>query len=122
MAGFSITTGLVVLISSVLISKFQRIQESVLLRTLGATRKQILVITGLEYFFLGALAAATGIILAMGASLALAKLSLETEFRPHLAPILGIFASIVALTIVIGLINVRSVINKPPLEILRREG
>jgi len=39
MAGFSITTGLVVLISSVLISKFQRIQESVLLRTLGATRK-----------------------------------------------------------------------------------
>ena len=35
MAGFSIVTGIVVLISSVLISKYQRLQESVLLRTLG---------------------------------------------------------------------------------------
>ena len=60
MAGFSIFTGLIVLIASVLISKYQRIQESVLLRTLGASRKQIFYITALEYFFLGALAAATG--------------------------------------------------------------
>ncbi len=35
MAGFSIITGIVVLIASVLISKYQRLQESVLLRTLG---------------------------------------------------------------------------------------
>lgn len=122
MAGFSITTGLVVLISSVLISKFQRIQESVLLRTLGAVRKQILFITGLEYFFLGALAAITGILLALGASLALAKFSIDTSFHPHWQPMVLIFLSIVTLTILIGLINIRSVINKPPLEILRREG
>ena len=57
MAGFSILTGVVVLIASVLISKFQRIRESVLLRTLGATRRQVRVIQLLEYFFLGALAA-----------------------------------------------------------------
>ncbi|RZK46476.1 MAG: FtsX-like permease family protein, partial [Pedobacter sp.] len=49
MAAFSIITGIVVLIASVLISKYQRIQESVLLRTLGASRRQILIITGLEY-------------------------------------------------------------------------
>jgi putative ABC transport system permease protein len=82
------------------------------LRTLGATRKQILVITGLE-FFPWALAAATGIILAMGASLALAKLSLDRVSTPPGADT-GILASIVTLTIVIGLINIRSVINKPP--------
>src|SRR4030095_3607971 len=73
MAGFSIFTGLIVLIASVLISKYQRIQESVLLRTLGASRKQIFYITALEYFFLGALAAATGIVLSLGVSWMLAK-------------------------------------------------
>src|SRR5690606_29811788 len=55
MAGLSIVTGIIVLIASVLISKFQRIQESVLLRTLGASRRQIIAITALEYLFLGLL-------------------------------------------------------------------
>ena len=41
MAFFSIITGLIVLIGSVVISKYQRIQESVLLRTIGASRQQI---------------------------------------------------------------------------------
>jgi putative ABC transport system permease protein len=80
MAGFSIFTGLIVLIASVLISKYQRIQESVLLRTLGASRKQIFYITALEYFFLGALAAATGIMLSLVGSWMLAKFIFETEF------------------------------------------
>ncbi len=52
MAMFSIITGVVVLIASVRISKYQRIQESVLLRTMGASMKQILAITAIEYFFL----------------------------------------------------------------------
>jgi putative ABC transport system permease protein len=63
MAGFCIITGLIVLIASVLISKYQRIQESVLLRTLGANRKQIYVINAIEYFLIGAMAATTGILL-----------------------------------------------------------
>jgi putative ABC transport system permease protein len=121
MAGFSIITGLVVLIASVLISKYQRMQESVLLRTLGASRKQIFSITALEYFFLGALAAATGIVLALAGSWALAKYTFETSFTPDALPILIVFISICLLTVFIGLINSRAVLNKPPLEVLRRE-
>ena len=121
MAAFSIITGLVVLIASVLISKYQRIQESVLLRTLGANRKQIFSITALEYFFLGALAAATGIVLALMGSWALAKYTFETSFTPDWMPILIVFVSICLLTVIIGLINSRAVLNKPPLEILRKE-
>lgn len=121
MALFSIITGLVVLIASVLISKFQRIQESVLLRTLGASRKQIFTITALEYFFLGALASITGILLSLAGSWALAKYTFETSFTPELLPVLIVFASICLLTVFIGLINSRSVLTKPPLEILRQE-
>lgn len=121
MAGFSIITGLIVLIASVLISKFQRIQESILLRTLGASRKQILFITALEYFFLGALAAATGILLSVAASWALAKYSFKAPFTPQALPIFVLFAAIALLTVIIGLLNSRSILNKPPLEVLRKE-
>ncbi len=121
MAAFSIVTGLIVLIASVLISKYQRIRESVLLRTLGASRKQILVITALEYFFLGALAAGAGIVLSLLASWGLAKFSFETSFTPEMLPVLLLFVLISSLTVLIGLFNSRGVLNKPPLEVLRSE-
>lgn len=121
MAGFSIFTGLIVLIASVLISKYQRIQESVLLRTLGASRKQIFYITALEYFFIGALAAATGIVLSLGVSWMLAKFVFETEFTLQWLPLLIVFVSVCLLTVFIGLINSRAVVRRPPLEILREE-
>lgn len=121
MAAFSMLTGLVVLIASVLISKYQRIREVVLLRTLGASRRQIFVITALEYFFLGALAAATGILLSLAGSLALAKYSFESQFTPHWGLIALLFAGVCGLTVLIGVYNSRSVLNKPPLEILRGE-
>jgi putative ABC transport system permease protein len=121
MAAFSIFTGLIVLIASVLISKYQRIQESVLLRTLGASRKQIFYITALEYFFLGALAAATGMFMSLGISFLVAKFMFETEFVLKWLPLLIVFASVCFLTVFIGLINSRAVVTRPPLEILREE-
>jgi putative ABC transport system permease protein len=121
MAAFCIFTGLIVLIASVVISKYQRIQESVLLRTLGASRKQIFYITALEYFFLGALAAATGMFLSLGVSWLVAKFIFETEFILKWVPLLLVFVSVCLLTVFIGLINSRAVVTRPPLEILREE-
>ena len=119
MSAFSIITGIVVLIASVRISKYQRIQESVLLRTLGASRKQIFVITALEYLFLGALSALTGIVIALSGSWLLAKYSFEIPFVINLWPALALFFIISFLTVIIGLLNSRGVLNKPPLEVLR---
>jgi putative ABC transport system permease protein len=121
MAGFSIVTGLVVLIASVLISKYQRIQESVLLRTLGASRRQIFYITALEYFFLGALASFTGILLSLVGSWLLATYTFETAFTPQWGALLLVAAAICGLTVLIGLANSRAVVTRPPLEILREE-
>ena len=121
MAGFSIITGIVVLIASVLISKYQRLQESVLLRTLGASRKQIFTITTLEYFFLGALAALTGILLALAAGWGLAHYTFETSFNPRLTPVLILFFFVCILTVLIGLANSRGIVSRSPLEVLRQE-
>jgi putative ABC transport system permease protein len=121
MAFFSIITGLLVLTGSVIISKFQRVQESVLLRTLGASRSMILKINTLEYFLLGSLAALTGILIALLAGSALAYFSFNTVLAPDLVVLLSAYVVITLLTVVIGLSNSRDVVRKSPLEVLRRE-
>lgn len=122
MAGFSMATGWIVLLSSVLTSKNQRIKESILLRTLGASRKQILAINAIEYFFLGVFAAGAGLILAVGASWLLAKFSFEAAFVPPLLPILALFGIVVGLVVITGVWSTRGILNQPPLKILRNEG
>jgi len=121
MGSFSILTGFVVLVSSVMISKYQRIRESVLLRTLGASRKHILAITALEYMFLGAIAAFTGVILALGSSWALAVFSFEVPFVPDMVLMLILILGVTALTVLIGLANSRGITRRPPLEVLRKD-
>ncbi len=119
MAGFSILIGLIVLISSLFLSKFQRIRESVLLRTLGAVEKKIYKINAVEYAALGSLSALTGIVLAVAGSYLLAKFVFELDFNLSWWPILGIFIFIIALTVLIGLWNSREVVKRSPLEVLR---
>ena len=55
LALFSILTGFIVLIGAVRTSKFQRLKENAMLRTIGATSKQIFKMTAVEYIILGIL-------------------------------------------------------------------
>lgn len=122
MAFFSILTGIIVLISSVRTSKYQRIRESVLLRTLGAKNKQILKITALEYVFLGVLGSLVGILLALVSSLSLAVFVFEEPFVPSYIPFVVFLPGLTLLVLLIGLSNIQSVLRSSPLEVLRREG
>ncbi|WP_461149224.1 ABC transporter permease [Spirosoma pulveris] len=122
MALFSILTGLLVLASSVVISKYQRLRESVLLRTLGASRGQILRITALEYGLLGLLAALSGILLSLVSTWSLARFVFEVPYQPSALPLLVVTLTVTLLTVVIGVFNSREVLVRPPLDVLRAEG
>lgn len=121
MALFSILTGLLVLFSSIYQSKFARVRESVLLRTLGASRRQILGINALEYFLLGALSCLAGVGLSVAGAWALAHFAFQIPFEIEWWPLLLTFGIISSLTVIIGLLNSREVVQKPPLEVLRQE-
>ncbi len=121
MAFFSILTGVIVLIGSVRTSKYQRIRESVLLRTLGAKSAQILKITALEYFYLGFLGSGIGVLLSLISSQLLAVFVFKSSFIPSLIPFMIILPGITLLVMLIGLFNSRNVLNSPPLEVLRKE-
>ena len=121
MALFTVLTGLLVLAGAILTGRFQRMQESVLLRTLGASRRQIQQILFAEYLALGGLAALTGIGLSVGATWALAKFIFKTDFNPEPLTLIGAFAIVCLLTTITGMLASRGVGNHPPLEVLRRE-
>jgi putative ABC transport system permease protein len=116
---FSIITGLIVLAGSAATSRYQRIKEAVLLRTLGAKQKQVIKIQVIEYVFLGIMAALTGLTLSVGASALLGYFYFDIDFIPNFV-ILGIETLIlIGLVLIIGLLNTRGIHTRPPLEILR---
>ncbi|PIB26998.1 ABC transporter permease [Maribacter sp. 4G9] len=121
MAFFSILTGIIVLIGSVRNSKYQRIRESVLLRTIGAKSNQILKITALEYLYLGILGSGIGVLLSLIGSQFLAYFIFETPFVPSWIPFLVVLPGITLLVLMIGLSNNISVLKSPPLQVLRKE-
>lgn len=122
MALFSVLTGLVVLAGAVLVSRYERIEESVLLKTLGASRSQVFKIMLIEYLFLGVFATLTGLLLSVVGSWALMRFVFEATFE--LAPVMMLLSILIvtALTMGIGLFNSRGVYNRPPLEVLRAAG
>jgi putative ABC transport system permease protein len=121
LALFSIVTGSVVLAGAVINSKFARIKENVLLRTIGARTGQITKITLIEYAYLGLFSAATGMALSLGGGWLLTKFFFEITFSFDWLEMIIIAGGVVALTVLIGWWNSRSVINTPPLQVLRKE-
>jgi putative ABC transport system permease protein len=121
MAFFTLATGAIVLVGALATSRFQRIREGALLRTLGATRGQLFRIVLAEYFALGLMAATVAAGLAGVAAWALARWVFEGRFALPALPLAGLTLGVVAVTVVVGLLNSREVIRRTPLEVLRAE-
>ena len=123
MALFSIIAGLTVLVGVVGNSRYQRLRESALLRILGASRRQVFLILGVEYFCLASVAALGGVLLAWLGSWALARLVFQSPFVPAVLPSLEGVASgmlVTAITVLVGVLASRGTFAKlPPLEALR---
>jgi len=121
MALFSVLTGLIVLAGAVLISRFQRIEESVLLKTLGASRRTVLRIMSVEYFVLGVVASLTGILLSLAAGWSISRFVFEADLAVPVGPVLLIMGTVVVLTLIIGHLNSRGVYERSALDVLRSE-
>ncbi|ACY47443.1 ABC transporter permease [Rhodothermus marinus] len=122
MALFSVLTGVIVLLGAIAVTRVAREEETVLLKTLGASRRQVLQITAVEYGLLGLLAATVGLVLAVGAAALLAGLVFEAP--PVWTPdvLVAALLSAVVLTLGVGLLGNRRVYGRPPLDVLRAAG
>lgn len=121
MAIFSLLTGAVVLVGAIATSRWQRIREGTLLRTLGATRSQVLRILTVEYAALGVAASLVAATLAGTAGWALSRWVFESSYTVPVVPMLTLAFGLALLTTVIGLWSSLDVLKRPPLEVLRAE-
>jgi len=119
MALFSLAMAIPVLFSAVAATRRERIREGVLLKTLGASRGQIVRILLAEYGLLGLLGSLTGMLLAIGGGWAVIHYVFEATYSPALLPAMMIAVAMLALTIMIGLLAGRDVFRETPMSALR---
>ena len=119
MALFSLAMGIPVLFSAVAATRRDRIREGVLLKTLGATRGQIMKILLAEYALLGLLGSLTGLVLAIGGGWAVTHYVFESSFSPAIGSAVAIAGAMLGLTVAIGLLAGRDVFRETPMSALR---
>jgi putative ABC transport system permease protein len=118
---FTILTGLAVLISAVLSSRPQRLKESILMRTLGASRWQIINAIASEYLLLAVISCVTGALLATLASWGLTYYFLGAIPAISWAPVAMILVIVTGGTVLAGVVGCWGIFSRPALEALRAE-
>ena len=120
LAGFSILAGLTILASSIASTRFRRMQEAVVLKTLGATRTRIVRTFSVEFSVLGLLAGAVGVVFA---NLLTSVLLHRLDIGFHIAwgATLTALIGTAALATATGWIASYRILGLRPLEVLREE-
>jgi putative ABC transport system permease protein len=108
-----------VLFSAVSATRRERLRESVLLKVLGATRRQVGRMLVTEYVVIGALGSLAGIAASTLAAGALTRFVFRVPFVPVPFATLGIGALMIAVVVTIGVATAREVFSSTPMAALR---
>ncbi|HET8632935.1 MAG TPA: FtsX-like permease family protein [Gemmatimonadales bacterium] len=119
MALFSLITGLVVLVGAIATSRFQRVREAALLRTLGASRGQLTAVALAEYAALGAVSALAALLLGGIAAWSLSHWIFQVPFSVPVGAAVILVAATALVTMVVGLWTALDVARQTPLGVLR---
>ena len=119
MSGFAIAAGLFILSGSIASTKFRRLRESAVLKILGARRKVVASILGIEYATLGVISALVGIGLSQGLSWAVMKYMIKADWHPQPFTMAWGFVFAVLITVATGILSSLDVIRDKPLKTLR---
>jgi putative ABC transport system permease protein len=120
LAAFSIFAGVVILASSIAGTKYRRIREVVVLKTLGATRGRIATIFSIEFAVLGLVAGVVGIGFANLITHTLLH-QMNLAYKAQLLLNFSALAGVAALTVATGWIASHRILQQKPLEVLREE-
>ncbi len=120
-SAFTILAGAVMVASSIAGTRFRRMREVVILKTLGATRRRIAGIFSVEFLALGGIAGVMGALLASAFAAVLLKQLLDIEF--HVDAVSGLVTIVAAALVAAGAGWAASfrILGRKPLEILRGE-
>jgi putative ABC transport system permease protein len=118
---FAILAGAIILSSSVAGTRFRRVREVVILKTLGATRWRVSKIFSVEFLILGAVAGIMGSLLANGFASLLLRELLSASVRFEWIPSLLCVAITAVIANFAGWLASFRILGQKPLQILREE-
>ena len=121
LAAFSVFAGLVILASAIAGTRYRRIREVVVLKSLGATRKRIASIFSIEFAVLGLIAGLVGLVSANLLARWLLRHTLHFAYAFQPWGNLGAWLSVGAMTVAAGWLASHRVLGQTPLEVLREE-
>jgi putative ABC transport system permease protein len=121
LSGFAILAGAIILAASVAGTRFRRVREVVILKTLGAARKNVSKIFSIEFLTLGAAAGLLGSLLANAFSSLVLKRLLDAKFQFNPWATLTAVALTALLANASGWLASFRILSQKPLEILREE-
>ena len=119
MAALSLALGIPVLFSAVSATRRERLREGVLLKVLGATRRQVGRIMLAEYLLLGGLGSLAGVVLSVGGAWALMRFVFKQAFTPAIVPALLVALVMIGIAVSIGMLTGRDVFRETPMAALR---
>jgi putative ABC transport system permease protein len=121
LAGFSTFAGIVILASAIAGTRYRRIREVVVLKTLGATRPRIAAIFSIEFAVLGLIAGVVGLVFANVLARVLLVHQFHFAYKLNWAWNLAALVITAALTVAAGWLASHRVLGQKPLEVLREE-
>jgi putative ABC transport system permease protein len=119
--GLVLFSGALILIGAVAMTKFQRVYEAAVFKTLGANTRTIARMLLLEYGVLGSLAGVIGSAGAVALTWGISRYALDIPWRLFLGEHLGGVALTAILVAVIGVLSSVDVLRHKPLATLRAE-
>src|SRR5439155_17157173 len=118
---FVVGAGVVVMTGALASSRYRRLSESVLLRTLGAPRGLVLRAVAVEYGCLGLAAGLAGALLGEALAAVVLRLVLEIPGRLEPLPLIAATLGAAGLAVAIGFLGTFRLLGRKPLPILRRD-
>jgi putative ABC transport system permease protein len=119
-ASVAILAGIAVLIGAIAAAREARTYDGVILRTLGATRRQVLAVQALEYAFLSIVLSVLALVLGLGGAWYVVTQVFAFQWLPDYATVLATLVGGAGLTMAIGLIGAWSILGVRPAQALRQ--
>jgi len=117
----ALASGALILIGAVAMTKFQRVYEAAILRTLGASTRMLGTMLALEYSALGLIAGLIGAAGSLALSWAVCRFVFEIEWTPAPGLLAAGACATTLLVAIIGIVASADVLRKKPLATLRAE-
>ena len=120
-AAFSMVAGILIILSSILATRYARIQEAVYYKILGARNNFVVKVFMLENIVLGLVSASLALLLSQAGSWLICLKVLNISYQPFILESMLLVVATISLVVMVGLVPSISILRKKPVVFLREQ-